>query len=110
MPTVCPKEQLEQIDVPAGLDLGSETPAEIALSILATIVSVRRGKHAAPAARPGRTRSGAAAPPSTLAIDPICGMTVAAVEGTPSLHVDGETIYFCCEGCATEFEKRSILR
>ena len=31
-------------------------------------------------------------------------MTVAAVEGTPSLQVDGETIYFCCEGCATEFE------
>ena len=83
----------------------SETPAEIALSILATIVSVRRGKHAAPA-RVAHVPA-AAAPPSPLAIDPICGMTVAAAEGTPSLQVDGETIYFCCEGCATEFEKRS---
>ena len=103
-----PEGQLEQIDVPAGLDLGSETPAEISLSILATIVSVRRGKHAAPA-RVAHVPA-AAAPPSPLAIDPICGMTVAAGEGTPSLQVDGETIYFCCEGCATEFEKRSILR
>ncbi len=79
-----PEGQLEQIDVPAGLDLGSETPAEIALSILATIVSVRRGKHATPA-RVAHVPA-AAAPPSTLAIDPICGMTVAAVEGTPSLQ------------------------
>jgi len=31
-------------------------------------------------------------------------MTVAAVAGTPSVELDGETIYFCCEGCKTKFE------
>ena len=99
-----PEEQLQLIDVPAGLDIGGQTPAEIALSILATIVAVRRGKRTAPAEF---ARAPAAAlPTAPLAIDPICGMTVAAVESTPSVQVDGETIYFCCEGCATEFEER----
>jgi len=37
-------------------------------------------------------------------LDPICGMTVAVVEGTPSVQYDGETVYFCCEGCAAKFE------
>ena len=39
-----------------------------------------------------------------LAVDPICGMTVAATPDTASLTVDGETIYFCCDGCKAKFE------
>ena len=31
-------------------------------------------------------------------------MTVAVVADTPSVEVDGETVYFCCEGCATKFQ------
>ena len=30
-------------------------------------------------------------------------MTVAAVAGTPSLRHDGETVYFCGEGCKAQF-------
>jgi xanthine dehydrogenase accessory factor len=47
-----------------------------------------------------------AAIPST-AVDPICGMTVAAVPSTPSLAHDGETVYFCCEGCKTTFQAQN---
>jgi xanthine dehydrogenase accessory factor len=46
-------ERLEKLKAPAGLDLGAITPDEIAISILAEIVAVRRGKAArgeAPAA------------------------------------------------------------
>jgi len=75
----------------------------IALSILVQVVAARRGERSeahddasAPAAA-----SQSSAPP--LAVDPICGMTVAAVPGTPSVIVDGETVYFCCEGCASAF-------
>lgn len=39
-----PDRLLERIDTPAGFDLGARTPAEIALSILARIVAVRRGR------------------------------------------------------------------
>jgi xanthine dehydrogenase accessory factor len=96
-----PEAQLALIDVPAGIDIGSRTPPEIALSILATIVRVRRGEHAA---APGNTQIAVAALTSTLAVDPICGMTVAAVPGTPSLEHEGETVYFCCDGCKAKFE------
>jgi xanthine dehydrogenase accessory factor len=39
-------ERLTRLKAPAGLDLGAITPDEIAISILAEIVAVRRGKQA----------------------------------------------------------------
>ena len=48
------------IDVPAGIDIGAQTPAEIALSILASVTAVRRGstlRRSTPARTP-RSRSG----------------------------------------------------
>ena len=94
-----PEELLARIDVPAGLDLGGRTPAEIALSILAKIVAVRHSGPPVPVA----ALAGAAEAPGPLAVDPVCGMTVAAAPDTPSVEHDGETVYFCCDGCRTRF-------
>ena len=82
-----PAEQIDRIDTPAGLDIGARTPEEIALSILAKIVALRRAPKDAPA----------------TAVDPVCGMTVTVVPGTPSLVHAGETLYFCREGCRDAF-------
>jgi xanthine dehydrogenase accessory factor len=108
-----PDDLLARIDVPAGLDIGARTPSEIALSILARIIAVRRDARSSvvheqhpPVAISGRApaASSASAPaPGPLAIDPICGMTVAALASTPSVEHAGETVYFCCEGCKTRF-------
>ncbi len=38
-----PKEALDRVHTPIGLDIGAETPEEIAVSIIAEIVAVRRG-------------------------------------------------------------------
>jgi xanthine dehydrogenase accessory factor len=42
-------ERLARLEAPAGRDLGAITPEEIAISILAEIVAVHRGRDAAPA-------------------------------------------------------------
>ncbi|MBO0683502.1 MAG: XdhC family protein [Candidatus Dormibacteraeota bacterium] len=41
-----PEEQVRLIQSPVGLDIGAQSPAEIALSILAGLVAVRRGAPA----------------------------------------------------------------
>ncbi len=100
------EELLELIDVPAGIAIGARSAGEIAVSILAKIVSVRR-RAPAPAAKDAPTAAGSSSSgPATamLAVDPVCGMTVAIVAGTPSVQHEGETVYFCSEGCKTKFE------
>jgi len=86
------EQRLAALETPAGLDIGARTPEEIALSILARVVAVRRGEHTL------SVRVAAPAQPAT-AIDPVCGMAVAAVEETAHIDVDGRRIYFCCDGC-----------
>jgi xanthine dehydrogenase accessory factor len=93
-------EQRSRVRSPAGLDIGGRTAAEIALSVLAEIVQERRAseRHGAPAAQVA-----AQVTPSARAVDPVCGMTVAAVDTSPHATVDGTTTWFCCEGCRTAF-------
>lgn len=87
----------DRVHTPAGLDIGARTPEEIALSIFAQIIEER--------AVPNRIRSLPLAmeAPSATAIDPICGMTVAAVASSIHAEVEGTTWYFCCSGCRTTF-------
>ncbi len=92
-------ELLDGLDTPAGIPIGARTPAEIALAILARIVAVRRGDHASAPARVD-------APAPFTAVDPVCGMTVVVVAGTPAVEYDGETVYFCCVGCQGKFESQ----
>jgi xanthine dehydrogenase accessory factor len=52
-----PAEKLERVTSPMGLELNAETPEEIALSILAQIVQLRRGGTGASMAQPARAGS-----------------------------------------------------
>jgi xanthine dehydrogenase accessory factor len=84
-------EQRSRVHSPAGLNIGGRTAAEIALSVLAEMVAERRAAE----------RHVPAVPSS--GVDPVCGMTVAAVDSSPHATVDGTTTWFCCEGCRTAF-------
>ena len=94
-----PDELLAEVEAPAGIPIGAHTPEEIALSLLARLVTVRRGGSYTPAATAAKL-----AP--EIAVDPICGMTVAVVADTPRSERDGETFYFCRPGCKAEFERQ----
>ena len=114
-----------RVFTPAGLQLGARTPGEIALSILAQLVGERsRARRAAPplasAAAPSPASAAAAAAPSfgtepvpsepappepASAVDPVCGMSVPALESSLHLVHEGAAVYFCSPGCRAAFRK-----
>lgn len=79
-----------RIHTPAGLDIDAHTPGDIAVSIMAEIIASRSPQPAT-----------AEAPSS--AIDPVCGMTVVAVDATLHADVDGVRYWFCAPGCRAAF-------
>ena len=108
-------ERLAALRAPAGMDLGAETAEEIALSILAELVLVRRGRAdfvAAPgpatlAGLPG----GVAVTPlqpvidDIVLLDPVCGMTVDRATARHLAEHEGTVYAFCSIGCRTRFIK-----
>jgi xanthine dehydrogenase accessory factor len=102
-----PKDQLDRVHAPAGLDLGRTSHEEMAVAILAQLVQLRAAGALpdipAPRAEPGR------APRTELklaeAVDPVCGMTVPANSSAMPLEHDGVTYYFCCAGCRRTFSE-----
>jgi xanthine dehydrogenase accessory factor len=92
-----PDELRAQLHTPAGLKIGARSPQEVAIAILAELVSEHHA-HPAPAA--------AVAPGPASARDPICGMEVAVTAATIHHDIDGERAYFCCEGCRAAYAAR----
>ena len=84
-----------RVKSPAGLWIGARTAEEIALSIMAEIVSaIRLGGLAVEAPQP---------PAPAQALDPVCGMTVVVGPQTPHAVIDGVEHWFCGTGCRDRF-------
>jgi xanthine dehydrogenase accessory factor len=111
-----PEERLAALRAPCGLDLGAETPEEIALSILAELVTVRRGRadfvaRPGPATLAGESADAAAAAENAgdaavddiVLLDPVCGMTVDRARARHLAEHDGVVYAFCSMGCRTAF-------
>ena len=116
-------EERARLHTPAGLEIGAETPEEIALAILAEIVSLRPAGAPGQVPRPGTIavgapRTGALEPTSPqpvpvalqteTAIDPVCGMEVAVSEASIQVERDGDLHYFCSEGCRDTFSAQGV--
>jgi xanthine dehydrogenase accessory factor len=104
-------ERIAALRAPAGLDIGAETAEEVALSILAELVQVRRGR-ADFVASPGPATVAGGLPESItlepvvddiVLVDPVCGMTVDAAHARHLADHDGIVYAFCSIGCRTRF-------
>jgi xanthine dehydrogenase accessory factor len=89
------EEDVAAFKCPAGVEIGSETMAEIALSVASEIIRVRRS-------------SSEQAAELKVAKDPICGMTVDIENAKYTSVVNNETIYFCCLRCKETFDRPQI--
>jgi xanthine dehydrogenase accessory factor len=109
--TMLGEERIAALRAPAGLDLGAETADEIALSILAELVQVRRGRApfvAAPgpatvAGSAGEAPGTGAAVDEIVLLDPVCGMTVDRASARHLAEHEGLVYAFCSIGCRTRF-------
>jgi xanthine dehydrogenase accessory factor len=87
-------ERLGALKAPAGLDIGAVTPEEIAISIMAEIVQLRRS---------AKVMGAEPAAPSE-AVDPICGMLVDVAGARYRSAMPTGTVYFCCSSCKEQYD------
>jgi len=94
-----PSDRLTKVRAPAGLDIHASSPEEIAVSILAEIIHMRKTTGS-------ETCTNTELPAvAQTAKDPICGMTVNAISTKYKSKYAGGMYYFCCDGCKQMFEK-----
>ena len=92
-------EALQRVKYPAGVDIGAETPEEIALSILTEIVQRMRADPVGISLTPADQAADAES------IDPICNMTVKVAASRYVSNYNGADVHFCSPGCKDKFEQ-----
>ncbi|MEL6672928.1 MAG: XdhC family protein [Bacteroidota bacterium] len=98
-----PIERLQQVKTPAGLDIGAKTPEEVAVSILAQIIQELRSEKSEEEKQDLLQKATAEA--GDLYINPVCGVPVQKSTAKHVIDYEGESYYFCCDGCKVSFEK-----
>jgi xanthine dehydrogenase accessory factor len=98
------REQLALVRCPAGLEIAARTLPEVALSIMAEIVSRRRRHAEKGTAAASPVQVGAPA----MAEDPVCHMSVDPQTARHRADFEGLTYYFCNASCKTHFEKDPV--
>ncbi len=100
-------ERLQRVRCPAGLDLGAVSPPEIAFSIMAEILQLRRKgvERAVEAVEAAPLPGAIAVSGAAFAPDPICGMTVETATARYTSTYGEKTFYFCCLRCKETFDR-----
>ena len=93
-------EALKSIKVPAGLDIKAETPAEIAVSVLAEIIQASRTGNMAHTAEHAKPEADA-----EKVKDPVCEMIIDPRTAAGTSEYQGATYHFCALHCLETFEQ-----
>ncbi len=94
-------DQLKKVKTPAGIDINAKLPQEVAVSILAEIVTHIRSEEV-------KTKTDAdekESKNSNIFINPVCNIPVEKSTAKHVIEYEGESYYFCCDGCKISFEK-----
>ncbi len=113
------QDHLTKLKSPAGIDIHAVTPNEIALSIIAEIVSVMRGEkiqllieterfgsQLEQVLKPATGQTQSQRSDDSLAEDPVCHMEVNISTAQYSSIYRGVSFYFCSSGCKRKFESK----
>ena len=95
-------QMLGRIKAPAGLLIGTSSPQEIAVSIIAEIIQAQK-RCPTENSLPQESGSKEDSEPAT---DPVCGMAVDACGSTYQSEYEGRSFYFCCAGCKQTFDRQ----
>jgi xanthine dehydrogenase accessory factor len=94
-------DERSRVRTPAGLSIGARTAPEVALSIMAEVVSMLRSRGAEPIGSAVLPAATTVAPRTST--DPICGMEVTIMPDTAHLVVDDADIWFCSDHCRSTY-------
>ena len=92
--------QLARVKTPAGIKINAKLPEEVAISILAEIISKVREEKGADAKTPVSTLN-----MDEYFINPVCNIPIQKSTAKHIIKHKNIDYYFCCDGCKVSFEK-----
>jgi len=98
------KARIEQLKAPVGMDINAKLPGEVAVSILADVISDFRKGRKEEVIEKSDAETGSSQEDKYY-INPVCNIPVSIPDALHVVEHKGHTIYFCCDGCKVSFDK-----
>ncbi len=92
-------DELQRVKTPAGLNINAKLPEEVAVSILAEVISLFRKEN-----NPGDLKAESKLNMDEYFINPVCNIPIQKSTAKHIIAYKDIKYYFCCDGCKISFE------